>query len=209
MVPISAAERGNSGVPSTHGITTRFTMLYFRRVSSGTSTPLPPHGSHYGGVSEHCIRTTRKVLRALLQTQTVDDEGLVTLLCAVESIINGRPITTVSSDSNDPDPLTPNYLLLLRSEPQMSPALFQRKDSFSRRRWLQVRYLSDIFWKRWSKEYLPLLQSRQKWMTIRKNLAVGDIVLVSAENSPRNSWPLVRVVEVFTEKKKVWCAVPG
>ena len=38
-------------------------------------------------------------------------------------------------------------------------------------------------------------------MTIRKNLAVGDIVLVSAENSRRNSWPLVRVVEVFTEKK--------
>ena len=62
-------------------------------------------------------------------------------------------------------------------------------------------YLADIFWKRWSKEYLPLLQKRQKWTTIRKNLAVGDIVLVSAENSPRNSWPLGRVVEVFADKK--------
>ena len=29
----------------------------------------------------------------------------------------------------------------------------------------------------------------------------GDIVLVSAENSPRNSWPLGRVVEVFADKK--------
>ena len=57
---------------------------------------------------------------------------------------------------------------------------------------------ADIFWKRWSKEYLPLLQSRQ---TIRKNLAVGDIDLVSAENSPRHSWPLGRVVEVFSDKK--------
>ena len=92
--------------------------------------PPPPHGSHYGGVWERCIRTTRKVLRALLQTQTVDDEGLVTLLCEMESIINGRPITTVSGDPNDPEPLTPNHLLLLRSEPQMPPGLFQKEDSF-------------------------------------------------------------------------------
>ena len=48
----------------------------------------PPYGSHYGGVWECCIRTMRKA-------QTVDDEGLVTLLCEVESTINGRPITTV------------------------------------------------------------------------------------------------------------------
>lgn len=137
----------------------------------------------------------------MLQTQTVDNEGLVTLLCEVESIINGRPITTVSGDPNDPEPLTPNHLLLLRSEPQMPPGLFQKEDSFSRRRWRQVQYLADIFWKRWYKEYLPLLQSRQKWTTIRKNLAIGDIVLVSAENSPRNSWPLGRVVEVFADKK--------
>ena len=157
----------------------------------------PPYGSHYGGVWERCIRITCKVLWALLQTQTVDDEGLVTLLCEEESIINGRPITTVSGDSNDPEPLTPNYLLLLRSEPQMPPGLFQKEDS-SRRRWRQVQYLAGIFWKRWSKEYLPLLQSRQKWTTIRKNL---DVVLVSVENSPRNSWPLGRVVEVFADKK--------
>ena len=49
------------------------------------------------------------------------DEGLVTLLCEVESIINGRPITTVSGDSNDPELLTPNHLLFLRSELQMPP----------------------------------------------------------------------------------------
>ena len=73
----------------------------------------------YGGVWERCIRTTLKFLRALLQTQTVDDEGLVTLLCEVESIINGRPISTVSGDCNDPELFTPNHLLILLCEPQM------------------------------------------------------------------------------------------
>ena len=122
----------------------------------------PPYGSHHGDVWECCIHTTRKVLRALLQTQTFDDEGLATLLCEVESIMNGRPIATVSSDSYDPEPLTPNHLLLLRSQCQMPPCLFQKENSLSRHRWRQVQYLADVFWKRWSREYLPLLQSRQK-----------------------------------------------
>ena len=39
----------------------------------------PPYGSHYGGVWERCIRTTRKIRQALLQTQTTDDESLATL----------------------------------------------------------------------------------------------------------------------------------
>lgn len=53
----------------------------------------PPYGSHHGGVWERSIRTTRKILNALLKQQTLDDEALVTLMCEVESIINGRSIT--------------------------------------------------------------------------------------------------------------------
>ena len=115
--------------------------------------------------------------------------------------MNGRPFTTVSSDPQDHEPLTPNHLLLLRSESPMPPGLFRREDQLPRRRWRQVQYLADIFWKRWSKEYLPLLQGRRKWLQSRRNLAVGDVVLVSAENSHRNSWPLGRIVEVLPDKK--------
>ena len=67
-----------------------------------------PLGSHYGGVWERCIRTTRKILQALLREQIIDDERLTTLLREVESIMNGRPITKVSSDPWDQEPLTPN-----------------------------------------------------------------------------------------------------
>ena len=157
----------------------------------------PSHGSHFGGVWERCIRTTRKILRALLREQITDDESLATLMCEVESILNGRPITTISSDPRDQEPLTPNHLLLLRSEPSMPPGLFRKEDLLSRRRWRQVQYLADIFWKRWTKEYLPLLQSSQKWLRPRRNLAVEDVVLVSH----RNSWPLGKVVEVFPDSK--------
>ena len=77
----------------------------------------PPTASHYGGIWERCIRTVRKVLKALMKEQIVDEESLTTLFCEVESIVNSRPLTKVSSDSRDLEPLTPNHLLLLRREP--------------------------------------------------------------------------------------------
>ena len=72
-----------------------------------------PAGSHHGGVWERCIHTVCKVLRALIKKQVLDDEGLSTLMCEVEAIVNGRPITKLSDDPRDLEPLTPNYLLLL------------------------------------------------------------------------------------------------
>ena len=161
----------------------------------------PPYGSHHSGIWERCIPSVRRILRALLQEQSINDEGLVTLMCEVESILNSRPITFVSDDPADPERLTPNHLLLLKCDSPMPPGVFQREDVFSRRGWRQIQYLSDIFWKRWSREYLPLLQSRQKWLFPRRNLAVGNVALVTGENIPRNCWPLGRIQEVFPDKK--------
>ena len=84
----------------------------------------PPAGSHQGGVWERCIRTVRKVMKALMKEQVLDDEGLRTLMCEVEAIINGRPITKVSDDPRDAEPLTPNHLLLLRTGPKVPPGNF-------------------------------------------------------------------------------------
>jgi hypothetical protein len=161
----------------------------------------PPAGSHHGGVWERCIRTVRKVLTALLNQQTLDDEGLVTLMCEVESIINSRPLTKVSDDPEDLEALTPNHLLLLSSGSSLPPGIFTKEDLYTRRRWRQVQYLADVFWRRWIKEYLPSLQERQKWVKPRRNFAPGDIVLLVDENSPRCAWTLGRVLEVNPNTK--------
>ena len=160
----------------------------------------PPGASHHGGVWERLIRSTRKVLGALVKEQSLDDESLQTLLCECESIINGRPLTTVSDDPKDLEPLSPNHLLLLRSETPLPPGLFLKSDTYSRRRWRQVQYLADVFWGRWKREYLPLLQSRQKWFRPKENFAVGDTVIVVDETLPRNAWAIGRITEVFPDK---------
>ncbi|KAK3733837.1 hypothetical protein QZH41_000403 [Actinostola sp. cb2023] len=157
----------------------------------------PPTGSHHGGAWERPIRTVRKILDALVKQQTLTDESLTTLMCEVQAIINGRPLTIVSSDPKDDDPLTPNLLLLLKSSSSLPPGVFDQRDVYSRKRWRQVQYIADMFWKRWVEEYLPLLQQRSKWKHAKRNFAVDDVILVVNDNSPRNSWLIGVITEVY------------
>ena len=98
--------------------------------------------------------------------------------------------------------ITPNHLLLFRGGESLPCGTFSRDDNYPRRRWRQVQYLANQFWTRWVKEYLPTLQSRQKWIKPHKNVAVGDIVLV-VDNSPRNSWTLGRIMEVVSDRRGI------
>ncbi|XP_063049984.1 uncharacterized protein LOC134444684 [Engraulis encrasicolus] len=161
----------------------------------------PPAASHHGGVWERLIRSVRQVLNSTLHQQTTDDEGLQTLFCEVEAILNSRPLSTVSSDPYDLEPLTPNHLLLLKTTPTLPPGVFQKSDIYAKRRWKQVQYMADLFWLRWTKEYLLLLQERQKWTGTKKNFNIGDIVLVVDPTAPRGSWPLGRVLETISDAK--------
>ncbi|XP_057209123.1 uncharacterized protein LOC130565962 [Triplophysa rosa] len=104
----------------------------------------PPGGSHYGGVWERIIRMVKRILRSILHQQILD-EGLQTVLCEIEAILNDRPITKLSDDPNDLEPLTPNHLLQMRSKPVLSPGLFDKSELYSSRRWKQVQYMCDLF----------------------------------------------------------------
>lgn len=167
----------------------------------------PPAASHHGGVWERLIRMVRKVLFSVLQQQTLDDENLETIFCEVEAILNDRPITGVSDDVKDLEPLTPNHILSLKGKPVLPPGAFQPGDLYIRRRWRQVQYLSDLFWKRWTREYLPLLQERQKWSKPRRSFTIGDIVVVMDHTAPRSSWILGRIVNTYPDKNGLVRAV--
>ena len=106
----------------------------------------------FRGVWERCIRPVRKVIKALLNQQVLDDESLNMLMCAVESIVKERPITKVSDDPRDLNAFTPNHLLLLRVGTAILPGAFSKEDNYTSRRWCQVQYLSYIFWSHWIRE---------------------------------------------------------
>lgn len=159
-----------------------------------------PHASHMGGVWERQIRTVRNVLTVLLDNHgtIVDDESLRTFMVEAEAIVNSRPLTTENPDHLEP--LTPNHLLTMKSKVILPPpGNFQRADIYSRKRWRRVQYLINEFWYRWRNEFLQSLQVRQKWMRSRKNLKVGDVVIVKDIDMPRNRWKLARIVETYPE----------
>lgn len=120
-------------------------------------------------------------------------------MCEVESIINNRPITSSSDDPCDIEPLTLNHLLLMKVQPNMPPGTFNKDDQYARRRWRQVQYLADLFWTRWTREYLPLLQERQKWTRPQRNFKSGDVVLLINSSSPRNTWTMGRVIQTLPD----------
>ena len=158
---------------------------------------IPPGAPHMGGAWERLVGSVKRALKIVMGETVLTDEVLHTLLTEVESMLNGRPLTYVSSDGRDLEPLTPNHLLLGCANANMSPGRFQSKEVNSRRRWRQTQALADQFWKRWRCEYLPSLLPRVKWLRERRNLKVGDVVLMSEESAPRGFWPLARITEVF------------
>ena len=169
--------------------------------SQGAEWKFNPAGaSHAGCVWERMIRSTRKTLRNLLGNQLVDDQTLLTLMTEAEKVLNDRPLTRQTDDTNDPEALTPSKLLLLRSN-VCTPAVVATEDDRYSRRWKQAQYLANIFCKCWVKEYLPMLKLRHKWVRVRRNLAVGDLVLVV--NTSRGHWPKGIVEEVFPDRDDV------
>lgn len=154
-----------------------------------------PGASHHGGVWERHIRTVRKILDSMLLTHPLKQETLHTFLCEAELIMNGRPLTPVSSDPFDVPPITPSDILWLGTGCRTIPVnIFSTSDSDHKKRWKQASYLADEFWKRYRREYLPLLQERPNNVaSARKNIDIGDLVMIADDSVPRGQWPLGRV----------------
>ena len=107
--------------------------------------------------------------------------------------MDDRPLIKMGSDPRDEVPITPSDLLLLRGN-SSHPAI--ASDNPLRKRWATVQDLANRFYERFTREYLPTLQGRSKWVKERPQLRVGDIVLVMDDDTKRGRWPLGLVVEI-------------
>lgn len=159
-----------------------------------------PSSSHMGGVWERQIQSARHALNGLRLERhaQLTSSSLRTLFYEVTGIINSRPLTV--EDLNDPEiqPITPNHLLHLKSNILLPPpGDFDEVDGYSRKQWRRVQHLANIFWKKWRHGYLQSLQNRQKWISGRPGVDVGDVVIVMNDNPLRNQWRLARIVELI------------
>ena len=156
----------------------------------------PPAAPHFGGSWERLVQIFKLSLYKVIGSRTLSDDILWTLVCEIESNMNSRPLTNVTSEINDPLPLTPNQFLLGRASVNYPPGLFETQKVTVSRSWKSAQELASHFWKRFLCEYIPNQQTRSKWNKTSENLKVKELVWLLEDFTPRSLWPLAKVIEI-------------
>lgn len=154
----------------------------------------PPGSPHFGGIWEREIRSVKRALQVVVGAQALSEDVLLTVLVEVEGILNSKPLGYVSSDIADPDPVTPNMLLMGRRDASL-PQVCYALDSLTKRRWRHSQMMADHFWSQFTRNYLPSLQVRQKWQKASDNLSPDAVVMIVDPQLPRACWPIGKVVK--------------
>ena len=166
---------------------------------------IPKRAPWYGGFWERLIGLTKRAIKKTLGRTSITLTELQTLAVEVEAILNDRPITYVSSDCTDEEPLTPSHLLNGRRITSL-PYPIADDDPFDpdygstsdmRQRVAAQAQILERFWNRWRHEYLTSLREFHRTTgTNEQSIKKGDVVLVHNEG-PRSSWKLAVVEEVI------------
>ncbi|XP_011858374.1 PREDICTED: uncharacterized protein LOC105555930 [Vollenhovia emeryi] len=157
---------------------------------------IPPDSPHMGGLWEAGVKSCKYHLKRVMGNVLFTFEELATALSQIEACLNSRPLSSMSADPMDLQPLTPAHFLIgeaLTSLPDVNVTTIplNRLD-----RWQMIQRVFQDFWKRWAAEYLNNLQGRSKWRIAKENLKVNDLVIIREENLPPLKWKLGRVIEL-------------
>jgi len=178
---------------------------------------IPKHAPWYRGFWEGIIRLTKQAVKKTLSRVFITLKQLETIINEIEAMLNDRPLTYISSDLTDPEPLMPSHLLYgrrIRPVPcpldrsvDLDDPDFSVSDTALRQTVNRQTRLIQQFWRRWKCEYLTSL--REFHRTLGHNERVikkGDVVIVHDDKS-RLYWRLA-VVEDLIEGKDglVWAA---
>ena len=162
----------------------------------------------YGRFWERLIGLTKLALKKVLGRRAIQLSELQTIVTEIEAILNDRPLTFVSSNIEDEQPLTPSHLLYGRritalphpliEEDEWSDPTFNDEPSV-------VQHLAKLrgnlilhFWNRWRKEYLTSLREFHKVSGVNKtSIKVGDVVQVH-DDTKRINWRLAVVESLIT-----------
>ena len=123
----------------------------------------PPKSPWVVVAMEALVNITKSYLKAVVEDRLLHEDALHMLLLETESIVNSRPLTSVSDNIDDLESLRPNHFLIGRSSPKTNFAnIIQKKNNNSRTKRKSVQAVTNMYWKRWINEYLPLLTLRNK-----------------------------------------------
>lgn len=152
----------------------------------------------YNGVCERLVRLVKEILvRNVGQAALAEDE-LYTVLCECERVVNSRPLTYVSNEPDDWEPITPSSFLLEKPNSDINVVDIIENVNYSKR----IRYVRRVreqLRDRFKKEYLNFLVFSGE--NVRERLLnVGDVVLIHSDQQKKVMWPLGRICELYSSK---------
>lgn len=159
---------------------------------------IPPHSPHLGGLWEAGVKSAKHHLKRVMYNIQFTFEEFYTLLTQIESILNSRPLSPLSSDPNDLLPICPSHFLIGRKitsvpNPDLTHLPVNRLSNYQ-----HIQQLQQHFWNRWAKEYISELQTRRKNKQDHNMINVGDLVLIKEDNLPPFQWKLGRITKLHS-----------
>lgn len=188
----------------TSGFTKRTQPCWLRKAHQGFSSP-PPSAPHFSGLWEAGVKAAKHHLRRVIGDQVLSFEEMCTFLCRVEARLNSRPLTPLSADPDDLDPLTPGHFLI--GEPTAvvpEPSVLGLPGAtLLKNRHLLVQQMRDSFWRIWSTDYLNSLQKLQRWTKDCQSIRINTLVLMKSLTLPPAKWLIGRVIAVHPDSSGV------
>ena len=150
---------------------------------------IPKRAPWYGGYWERLIGLTKAALKRVLGRACISLPMLQTLVVEVEATLNDRPLTYLSEDPRDPEPLTPSYLLhgkrittlphMLVTEEDLQDPVYGSASSQMRKNAQRLSFLLNHFQSRWKHEYLTSLREFHRSQgNNNQSVKVGDVVQI-------------------------------
>jgi hypothetical protein len=154
-----------------------------------------PAAPWWGGFFERLIRNVKDLLKRMLGHSRLNYEQLITFLCEVEAVVNGRPLTYVTEDEDDLIPLTPS--MFIRDLAQSDyPEITTLDGGSLRDQYKGLITLRQQLRQRFRKEYLSLLVEKGKKKPIHV-FKMGDMVLIGDNTKKRLDWSMGRIIELI------------
>ncbi|XP_063388444.1 uncharacterized protein LOC134674335 isoform X2 [Cydia fagiglandana] len=158
----------------------------------------PAYSPHFNGLAESAVRSVKHHLKRIISCTNLTYEELNTVLTMTEAILNGRPLTPLSSNPSDLSALTPSHFLIGRTDTLLpSPQAPESAAICTLSRYMRIQRLKAHFWNRFHNEYISELQKRHKWTKDGGQLRLGEMVLVKDDRVPPNQWLLGRVTQLY------------
>ena len=110
---------------------------------------IPPRSPHFGGLWETAVKSFKRHLSRTIGDTLLTFKHLETCMLEIEAILNSCPVSPMSSDPNDLQPLTSGHFLIggpLTSFPQTD---FKDMTSNRLSAWQHAQNLRHHFWNRW------------------------------------------------------------